>query len=65
MKTAQTVDGLPLTADETSPEQALCPHCSGIVHLRRRKLMNGRGYAYYWRHQANQNRNCPGRSRNN
>lgn len=63
MKIAQLADGKPAPADDSAPPEAVCPHCGGIVYLRKRKLMNSKGYAYYWRHAANQNRDCPGRSR--
>lgn len=63
MKTAQTKDGIPIPANEDAPSEATCPYCGGIVILRRRKLMNSRGYSYYWRHLDNKNRSCPGRSR--
>jgi len=64
MKTAHTPQGKPVVADEKAPAEAVCPFCGGVVTLRRRKLMNDGGYVFYWRHIANQNRKCPGRSRN-
>lgn len=64
MKIAQCPDSQqPLLASNAAPEKALCPYCEGVVTLRRRKLMNNGGYAYFWRHQDNRNRTCNGRSR--
>jgi hypothetical protein len=48
---------LPITA----PDKAICPHCGGMVVLRKRKCMSGE-CVYFWRHQDNQNRACNGRS---
>jgi hypothetical protein len=63
MKSAQASDGQPLPAGKNAPPTAICPHCGGVVSLRRRKLMNSADFAYYWRHAANANRDCTGRSR--
>ena len=63
MKTAHLPDGTKIAASEKAPQEAECPFCSGIVILRRRKLMNAGGYAFYWRHRDNEHRDCPGRSR--
>jgi hypothetical protein len=63
MKTALTTDGKEVIASTQAPQEAICPYCKGVVILRKRKLMNNGGYAYYWRHGDNQNRSCPGRSR--
>lgn len=63
MKTAKTSKGTEVLASEKAPQEAVCPYCKGVVILRRRKLMNNNGYAYFWRHRDNQNLDCPGRSR--
>lgn len=63
MKIALLPDGVKVTADPEAPQEAVCPFCGGTVILRRRKLMNDAGYAYYWRHRDNEHRDCPGRSR--
>ncbi|MCZ7673812.1 MAG: hypothetical protein M5U34_45180 [Chloroflexi bacterium] len=63
MKVAQHPDSQqPVTASDTAPGKAICPHCGGVVILRRRKLMNNDGYTYFWRHQDNRNRSCNRRS---
>jgi hypothetical protein len=51
----------PVTASNHAPDKAICPHCGGMVMLRKRKCMSGE-YVYFWRHQDNQNRACNGRS---
>lgn len=51
----------PLEASATAPDKATCPHCEGWVHLRRRRLMNDGGYAYFWRHGDNKDKACIGR----
>jgi DNA-directed RNA polymerase subunit RPC12/RpoP len=63
MKTAIATDGKEIIASTQAPKEAICPYCKSVVILRKRKLMNNGGYAYYWRHRDNQNRSCPGRSR--
>jgi hypothetical protein len=51
----------PITASNTAPDKAVCPHCGGVVVLRRRKCMGGE-CVYFWRHQDNQHWACNGRS---
>jgi len=67
MKTA-TISGKnggfqPVVASAEAPQEAICPACGGVVILRQRKLMNQGGYAYYWRHRDNRNRECAKRHR--
>ncbi|MEZ4769570.1 MAG: hypothetical protein R2844_14210 [Caldilineales bacterium] len=62
MKTALDQNGSPIEAAAGRPEQATCPHCGGVVVLRRRK--RGRpqqGMTYFWRHQDHENTRCPAR----
>jgi hypothetical protein len=63
MKTAQAQDGHEIIASGEAPKEAICPYCNGVVILRKRTLMNNGGYAYFWRHRDNKNRNCRARSR--
>lgn len=63
MKTAKSPDDKEIIASQEAPEEAICPYCNGLVTLRRRKLMNNGGFAYFWRHRDNKNRDCPGRAR--
>jgi len=63
MKVAQHPDSQrPVTASDTAPDKAICPHCGGAVILRQRKRMNDGGYTYFWRHQDIRNRARNGRS---
>ncbi len=63
MKTARLPDShLPVPAAPTAPPCAICPHCGGVVVLRRRKGMNDGPVTYFWRHQDNRNRSCNGRN---
>jgi hypothetical protein len=63
MKVAQTADGKPLEATAKAPKQAICPHCGGLLTLRRRRGMDNKQRTYFWRHQSNTNLHCRGRSR--
>lgn len=64
MKVAQHPQNQQLIkACDTAPETAVCPHCRGVVVLRRRKRMNQAGCTYFWRHRDNRDRACNGRSR--
>lgn len=60
MKTAEDGNGHELAAGEDSPPEAICPACGRTVTLRKRRLMNNRGYTYYWRHRAGSH-GCPKR----
>lgn len=62
MKTAQLTDGNKIEAEEGAPLRAVCAFCGGPVSLRRRKLMNNSGFAYFWRHEPGTDPACPGRS---
>ena len=63
MKIAQHPDTRqPLAATLDSPPQALCPHCGGVLDLRRRRNMDGSDTCF-WRHRDNLNRTCNGRTR--
>ena len=64
MKTALTPDGKRTQASADAPAQAACPYCGGIVLLRGRRVMGSDQKSYYWRHTANGDLKCPGRSRN-
>jgi hypothetical protein len=62
MKLAITKNGQVVTAAENAPLEAQCPLCNHPVVLRKRRLMNGRGFVYYWRHKPGGNLNCAARS---
>ena len=62
MKIALTPEGAPIEASPDAPDQAICPHCGGVVLLRGRKVMGGNQKSYYWRHTNNSDPDCPGRS---
>ena len=62
MKVALSADGDPIEASADAPEQAICPHCGGVLLLRGRKVMGG-SKSYYWRHAPGGDPDCPGRSR--
>jgi hypothetical protein len=62
MKQAITIDGRVLIASHDTPPQAICPHCGGTVHLRRRRRMNNDGTSFFWRHLNNSNRDCRARA---
>lgn len=62
MKIALNAIGQKIQADADAPEIAICPYCGGQVLLRRRRLGYPAGsFSYFWRHQDQANRNCPGR----
>ncbi|MCA9929388.1 MAG: hypothetical protein KC419_12955 [Anaerolineales bacterium] len=63
MKTAKDNYGNLIQANETAPKTAVCPHCGGILTLRKRRAMNNAHIAYFWRHASNQNQNCRARKR--
>jgi hypothetical protein len=63
VKTAQTANGKKVEAKEGAPKSAVCSFCGGPVCLRRRKLMNEDGVAYFWRHEPGADPTCPARSR--
>ena len=62
MKFATSENGNQITADENAPLEAQCPLCNHPVALRKRRLMNGRGLVYYWRHKSGGNLDCAARS---
>jgi hypothetical protein len=62
MKTALDHTGSAIEARAGQPEQAICPHCGGVVVLRRRR--RGRpqsGFTYFWRHRDHENSTCSAR----
>lgn len=61
MQVAYSYDGKPIEATQYAPAEARCPSCGGVVILRRRRLMAGRGAVHYWLHRANESRRCPAR----
>ncbi len=63
MKTALTSDGKQIEASADAPEEAICPHCGGVVLLRGRRVMGTDKKSYFWRHTPGANPDCPGRSR--
>lgn len=62
MKVAVTDNGKKITASEEAPPEALCPLCGHPVTLRKRRLMNDRGFVYYWRHKSGGSLSCKERS---
>jgi predicted RNA-binding Zn-ribbon protein involved in translation (DUF1610 family) len=61
MKTAHTVQGMPVMASDAAPMQAVCPTCGDVVVLRQRRRMNNGGTAYFWRHLRNRSMRCESR----
>ena len=62
MKIAAREDGTKIEASAEAPPAARCPRCGYEVVLRKRTLMNDRGYVYYWRHKNGGNLSCGMRS---
>lgn len=62
VKAAKLENGAKIEASEEAPQVALCPQCGYEMVLRRRTLMNDRGYVYYWRHKNGGNLTCGKRS---
>lgn len=62
MKLAVTENGDQIAAAENAPLEALCPICKHQVSLRKRRLMNGRGFVYFWRHKPGGSLNCKART---
>jgi hypothetical protein len=62
MKTALLSGGKEMPASAEAPKHALCPVCGYKVTLRKRRLMNDRGYVYYWRHAVGGDLSCRARS---
>ncbi|MCB9009712.1 MAG: hypothetical protein H6656_20495 [Ardenticatenaceae bacterium] len=63
MKVANLPDGTAVEATESAPQEAICPHCGGVLLLRQRRTMKKSVVAFYWRHSSNQNLNCTARKR--
>ena len=63
MKVAVSAKGKEIVATSEAPEQALCPICRHTVGLRKRRLMNGDGYVFYWRQMHGGKLSCRARSR--
>lgn len=62
MKTALAQDGSPIEAGTGVPEQAICPHCGGVVILRQRSRSHPPGHvSQFWRHRDHDNVGCPAR----
>ncbi len=62
MKVALLDNGKKITAADGAPPEALCPQCGHPVTLRKRRLMNDRGFVYYWRHKSGGKLTCKERS---
>lgn len=62
MRIALNDTGSPIEAQAGPPDQAVCPHCGGLVILRQRR--RGRqtdDVVTFWRHQDRANAHCPAR----
>lgn len=62
MKVAVTDRGRKIEAAEDAPPMARCPRCGHSVTLRKRRLMNERGFVYYWRHNDGGRLTCENRA---
>ena len=62
MRTARDHTGCPLEAAPGAPAQAICPHCGGVVILRRRSRSRlPSDVSHFWRHRDHENTGCPAR----
>jgi hypothetical protein len=62
MKTALDQTGSPIEAAPGAPEQAICPHCGGVVNLRQRSSHHlSSNVSFFWRHRDHDNVGCPAR----
>ncbi len=62
MKTALDQTGIAIEAAAGAPEQAICPHCGGVVILRRRSSHRlSSDVSHFWRHRDHDNSGCPAR----
>ena len=57
MKEAQ-VNGQTVSAGPGSPDVATCPACGGVVEKRKRRMMSGQ-VTYFYRHKADEGKDCP------
>ncbi len=59
MKTALDQTGSLIEAAPGAPEQAICPHCGGVVILRQRSRNHLSGdVSHFWRHRDHDNVDC-------
>lgn len=62
MITALDQTGVLIEAAIGAPEQAVCPHCGGVVILRRRRSHRlSSDVSHFWRHRDHDNIDCPAR----
>ena len=50
-----------VAAGPTSPENAFCPYCRGVVSKRKRRRMDGH-VTYFYRHKRGVGEECPRRA---
>lgn len=60
MKTANDVNGQPVTAGPDGPRLARCPECGVLVGLRSRRKHDSDGQTWYWRHETSKVRSSCG-----